>query len=458
MPSDSPLYSREAEQAVFSILLINNALIKGGVIEGGDFFVTLHQKWYSIISQMVEDGEPVDLITLGVKLPANEIVKLSEYCSISYPDLYFEKYASIIKDYSNKRKVQKGILEIASSFKNLSYADIQEKLKSLTSDNGYHGTRKRGTQGEVERFIDDTRGVFSVADCFKAIQELLPLQSPQELQRLRNAVRISFSRFAKEGLIERDAKRSGWYRKIERKVESIDIFGDEDKPINLFWPLGIESMVRTMPKSIIIVAGEPDSGKTGFLLNFSMMNMGKHKLNYFSSEMGATELKDRISKFRDDGDIKEWKTVNFFERSDNFSDVIIPESINIIDYLELHDEFFKVGGQIKDIFDKLTTGIAIIALQKKTGSDLARGGDFTMEKARLYVSLSKENVCKIIKAKNWVSPMVKPAGKQRKYALYKGCQFHPKSNWTMEGQENEQSGDERDGWKGGNMGKGDPKR
>jgi hypothetical protein len=96
-----------------------------------------------------------------------------------------------------------------------------------------------------------------------------------------------------------------------------------------------------------------------------------------------------------------------------------------------------VGGQIKAIFDKLNKGIALIALQKKIGSELARGGDFTMEKARLYITLSRDNICKIIKAKNWVNSMVKPTGKQRKYILLHGCEFRTKSNWEMEGQENE---------------------
>jgi hypothetical protein len=454
--SDNPLYSREAEQAVFSIILLNNSLIKDIYIEGGDFFVTQHQKWFTLISQMIEEGDPVDLITLGEKLPADELVSLSDLCSPNYPEGHLEKYATIIKDLANKRRVQKKLSEITSSLNKLSYEEIQERIKLISSDNGYHGQRKRGTQADLEEFVSVTEGYFSTTNVNKVLQAKQGLQSLQELQRLQVAVRVALGRLAKKKVIERDPKREGFYRKIENKVDAIDIFGNEDKPISLFWPLGIEAMVRTMPKSIVVIAGEPDSGKTGFLLNFSMLNMGKHSIKYFSSEMGATELKDRVSKF--EGDINRWKKVDFFERSDNFSDVVVPEAINIIDYLELHDEFFKVGGQIKNIFDKLTKGIAVIALQKKAGSDMARGAEFTMEKARLYISLSRDNVCKIVKAKNWVSPMMKPSGKVRKYSLFNGCQFHPQSNWMMEGQENAGSVDERDGWKGSDMGKGNKKR
>jgi len=51
--------------------------------------------------------------------------------------------------------------------------------------------------------------------------------------------------------------------------------------------LWIERWVKTLPKNIIILAGEANAGKTALLLNFCSMNMGKFKINYFSSEMGA---------------------------------------------------------------------------------------------------------------------------------------------------------------------------
>ncbi len=90
--------------------------------------------------------------------------------------------------------------------------------------------------------------------------------------------------------------------------------------------------------------------------------MDNHEVHYFSSEMGALELKDRFSKF--DRPLNSWK-VKFKERASNFADVIKPDAINIIDFLEVHDEFYKIGGLIKDIYDKLTTGIAVIAIRKK---------------------------------------------------------------------------------------------
>ena len=287
--------------------------------------------------------------------------------------------------------------------------------------------RERNWQVEVEEWISVTERNWSVTE----VQRDVTSVTKQD----KAAVRMAVKRLKDAGIIEPVGNRSGVYRRVENKAEEIDIFSDTDTPLNLNYPLGIESLVHTMPKSIIIIAGESDAGKTAFLLNFSSLNLDYYPITYFSSEMGPTELKDRISKFPKS--IQDWKKVLFKDRGSNFQDVIEPDKINIIDYLELADDFYKVGGQIKAIFDKLNKGIALIALQKKIGSELARGGDFTMEKARLYITLSRDNICKIIKAKNWVNSMVKPTGKHRKYILLHGCEFRTKSNWEMEGQGDE---------------------
>ena len=112
--------------------------------------------------------------------------------------------------------------------------------------------------------------------------------------------------------------------------------------------------------------------------------------------------------------------------SDNFSDMVVPGEgiINMIDYIEISDNFYKVAEQIKKIHDKLHGAIAFIAIQKNIGSDLGRGGSFSLEKARLYISLDK-GVAKIISAKNFKkdSPIGNPAGCQCRYKLVNGAKI-----------------------------------
>lgn len=332
---------------------------------------------------------------------------------------------SLVRGNCNRELIYQ-VLNIIANNCNPPFPEKDIKVK-IDSALGRAERRDRNLADEVFRFVDLTFSYFSITETKKTLQ-ILTSEEQKNLYVIMN-------RLVKDKILERHPSKNGVYRKVENIAEDIDIFGDTDKPLSVRYPLGIETLSHTMPKSIIIVAGESDAGKTAFLLNFTMLNLDSHAITYFSSEMGPTELKDRISKFT--RPLEDWRKVSFKERSSNFQDVIEPDKINIIDYLELADDFYKVGGQIKAIFDKLNTGVAIIALQKKIGSELARGGDFTMEKARIYLTLSRDNICKIIKAKNWVHPMLKPTGKQRKYVLVNGCEFRTRSSWQIEGQEEE---------------------
>ena len=91
------------------------------------------------------------------------------------------------------------------------------------------------------------------------------------------------------------------------------------------------------PKNIIIVAGATNAGKTALLLNVVRMNMDRYEVIYFSSEMGEQELRLRLEKFGQA--LNSWK-FKPIERPTRFSDVIVPDAINIIDYLELTEDFY----------------------------------------------------------------------------------------------------------------------
>jgi len=240
---------------------------------------------------------------------------------------------------------------------------------------------------------------------------------------------VIFTRFVKEGLLERVGEKRGCYRRVDRSEETINFVDcPETNLYSVFkYPLGLESYYRPMPKNINVVSGCPDSGKTAFLLNIAYLNQEKYEIFYFSSEMGALELKDRLSKF--DIPLDQWKC-KFIERSSNIVDVIRPDAVNIIDYLELCTDVFRVGEYLKSIHDKLKTGICIIALQKPFGRDLGRGAEFSMEKPRLYLSM-KRGTLKIVKCKNWVDSQKNPNGLSIDYKLVKGCQFIPVSGWKM---------------------------
>ena len=72
-------------------------------------------------------------------------------------------------------------------------------------------------------------------------------------------------------------------------------------------------------------------------------------------------------------------------------------------------------------------------MQKKSGSEYARGGEFSLEKARLYLTLQagnkeKNSELKIVSAKNPKNDKP-PRGKVIEYKLVQGCKFIKQNNY-----------------------------
>lgn len=291
---------------------------------------------------------------------------------------------------------------------------FQQKIESAFQ---HEDKKERNLAEEVREWVNLLVGCeFLVRDCYNELEAVSKQQ--------KGAIRTALHDMYKKGIIEKD-KTNGKYRKPNTDEEVIDFVNVTTSCLDIKFPFQIENYVRIMPKNVIVIAGEPDSGKTAFLLNLVKMNMDKNNIFYFSSEMGALEMQDRLRNF--DHPIDKWK-FKPIERSNDFADVVRPDAVNIIDFLEISDNFYQVSGLIKAIYDKLDKGIAIIALQKNKGTDFGLGGMRSLEKPRLYLSMEPGKL-KIVKAKNWVSADKNPNKLSITYKLYKGCHFTPISGW-----------------------------
>jgi len=268
--------------------------------------------------------------------------------------------------------------------------------------------------GLIREWVADTGG--GVFD-YEQLDRDLIIKSPGA----RNTRRGVISRLKAEGVIVPEGHQAGRYRLVVDEAPLIEWqTADEGQCLDLILPFGMHELIRILPKTIVVVAGAADAGKSAWCFNFVKNNMANHRIVYYSSEMGEVELKSRLANFTSLSP-DQW-TFEARERSSNFADVIRPNGINIIDYLEVSDDFFKVGGWIRTIWEKLDEGIAIICLQKKRGVEHGRGGEGTAEKARLYLSMDN-GIIKIVKAKNWRDPEINPNGMMWAFRLVGGCKF-----------------------------------
>jgi hypothetical protein len=300
---------------------------------------------------------------------------------------------------------------------------IQTKIESAIKRKT--GKDRNLTQ-EIRDLISMTSGQFRLSHIYRDLPNIGPQDRPK--------IRVILSRLADdEHFIERVGKEDGLFRRIENDEQKLDIRHKGIGEINLSLPFGLKDKVKILPKNIIVIGGTPDSGKTAFLLNVASMNRNSHNVIYFTSEMGLEELQVRVDLMGIGRE--EWQNkITTIERSYNFSDVIRPDSLNIIDFLELSgDDYLKVGEHIRRVWEKLTTGVCFIAIQKRYGTDLPQGGIGAIEKARLALSFDR-GIVKIVKAKNWRNGKSNPNGLEMPFKLVDGCKFLEDGQWTKASQ------------------------
>ncbi len=177
-------------------------------------------------------------------------------------------------------------------------------------------------------------------------------------------------------------------------------------------PLNIPEYVKIPSRSVTGIAGYKSTGKTAFLLETAELNVYSQELPvyYWYNEMGELLLNTRLEDYpllpkarREDRFRPVMQTT--FE----FTDVIDPDAINLIDYIDRDDDMWLIGEDIRKIFTPLNKGCSIFALQKKRDSNLGYGGTPTLKLSTLYITLDEKyhsekgthGIAKIIVCKNW---------------------------------------------------------
>jgi len=267
---------------------------------------------------------------------------------------------------------------------------------------------KELSQAVVEQWVALVSGSFSV----RSIWAELGIESVEGKQHLRVILR----RLETKGII-RSTSQDGTYRRVDDALKVMDWQkADPQKVVPLKFPFGLENFSRIYPKSIVIVAGSKNTGKTAFLYNFIKLNMNQFPLDLFNSETGPEQMVERFRPL----EIPNPAPFQVYERYDQFADVVHPDHISVIDYLDLNSEVYLVGAEIDAIYRKLNTGVAVIGLQKPPPTtilvkgvkktidrDLAYGGAFTAKRAVLYITMGS-NKLKLLYVKTPKNPKVNP--------------------------------------------------
>lgn len=278
----------------------------------------------------------------------------------------------------------KEVIDILAKNANPPY-NSKEAYESLKSAYKRADSKERNIHDEVREYVLQQKCLHEadivLKDCLHSLQLLTrqeKMAGYQAIHRICND----------EKLLEKQEGRRGVFRILDDKVNEavMDLLSEPDiKEFNVKLPLELNDYCVVSPGNIIVVSGSKSSGKTALLMNIAWLNQDRFEVHYLNSEMHETEFKKRMKKF---APLNKWH-IRGYKCHKNFADFIQsdPKKVYIIDFMEIHDNFYEIGSKIRTIHEKIGDSICFIAIQMKGGAALGRGGDFSAEKARLYLTM-----------------------------------------------------------------------
>jgi hypothetical protein len=306
---------------------------------------------------------------------------------------------------------------------------VESKIKSAFDRKN---RKERNIAAEVKEYILDQQCLHEVYISSTSCLQSLQLSTREE----KKAAYVAFARLCDhEKLIVKHGDKRGEYKIVDNEKDKtkMDLSSEPEileVPVKL--PLDLNEMCVISPGNICVVSGSKSSGKTAMLMNIAWKNQNAFNVVYLNSEMSETEFKKRMKKF---APLSHWKIAGY-KCHTNFEDYIESshKNIYIIDFLEVHENFYEIAKPIRKIHEKLGDSLCFIGIQMKSGASLGRGGDFSAEKARLYLTMDynqeeKRTKVTIYDAKEPRPPYDNVRGKWRNVKIIDGHRLDPAVEW-----------------------------
>jgi len=266
--------------------------------------------------------------------------------------------------------------------------EAEIKIKSALSR---ENVRTGNLHQEVKELVLSTSG--HIMSTY--VHNCLQLSTRKE----KKACSMALSRLVEEGILERSDKKAGEFRIVNESAEPIDWKNAKEEWAKLYLPWKLDEFVNIPEGGIILLMGNPGAGKTAACLYITRYNMKrKWDVHYLSSEISEGSFRKRAEAYKD-LTLEDWN-VKFYYDSPVVDTIKGGRgNLYIVDYLEIYDNFWQIGKMMSDIYKKLKGAVAIICIQKRPGSDVGIGGQFTQFKPALTLALEWQKV-KLIKARD----------------------------------------------------------
>ncbi len=210
-----------------------------------------------------------------------------------------------------------------------------------------------------------------------------------------------------------------------RQISQDDVIdyksASQGNPLDLWLPFDIHKHFNTYPGNLLDFAGVTDSGKTALAVNIIRNNDDKWTIDYWTNELSAEELNERLQNIDSSKYIGDW---NFAAKviKPGYLNKIRSNILSIFDYIDVGDPYYRIAEEQQSIHDAIGKGVAIIFLQRDEARILGRGKAFSVQLPRLYVSMDSKSVYayKAKTPRNSTNPL---KGKTCDFKLTNGVHF-----------------------------------
>ena len=418
------LANLEAEKMVLGAIVMNPERLEQIVplVTPEDFYSPKHVTILKELLAMSMSKVPIDLPTLcfrvGDEVPSSYVSGLLDGLQ---KNANLDEPLKQIREFSQLRR----ILGQATHIFNAAESGNYEAALDVIAKSDLAAIKERHSK----RLTDKVRDWVSVSERYFSVSDVCAaLGIVSTNTKGRNNVRQILFTMCKKGELAHHPSDDRKYRRVETESIPMNFLEASTETLDITMPLDLGDLIRVYPKWIGVIAGEKDTGKSAWLLNFCKLNMKKWTIDYFSSEWAEQNLAERLD-LHEDIQRHEW-LFRAWARTRNFPDAVQANGINIFDWVggEVVEAAYMINKIMYEILCKLEKGIALIAIQKDRGKDYGRGASYTLDYAQFYLTLSKPGIAKIEVAKSFRGNH-SPVGKIMNYKLVSGWKFIPQSEW-----------------------------
>lgn len=374
--------------------------MSGGEVSGGAYVIQ-GKKEYVVICEGFSTGASIFESTgyqVFIAFNAGNLSKVAKRVSEILP----ESKIIIAADNDKHKEINTGVIEGEKASKLIGgFLSIPEfktddgkstDFNDLFISEGKEAVKSQITpeQSGLSKAIKDWCSKFNGSFTINEIYNQFGIKDKQQKNETENIL----LELCEENIIQQDHKKRSSFRVVDTSIKIMKFRENiETSGVDVRLPFGLSNVVAIEDRNIVVIAGDSNSGKTAIMLegmaeNIMFSDQFRNPV-YISTEMSETEISNRMKKIQS-RDV--WDQAEIIDFPANFQDVISvgrSDKLVYIDQLEVSVDisYAEMGIALKSIRDSLTSGVAIVAMQKTPGQRLARGGADTITKARLYIGL-----------------------------------------------------------------------